>query len=166
MSSTTSTSTWPAQRRNGMTEGAVLIFLDIDGVLRRIGSPLDVLDADCLGRFEAVVRAHPAVRIVISSSWRLVYGLDAIRARFAPDIGARIIGHTPWLEDRRQASRADEVLAYLASLNEMPRWVALDDQPEVYADRGLVDYVIPLDGEMGFDAVAAARLGAVLGRQA
>jgi hypothetical protein len=143
-----------------------LIFLDIDGVLRRIGSPLDVLDADCLGRFEAVVRAHPAAHIVISSSWLLVYGLDAIRARFAPDIGARIIGHTPWFEDRRQASRADEVLGYLASLNEMPRWVALDDQPEVYANRGLEDCVIPLDGEMGFDAVAAARLGAVLGRQA
>ena len=143
----------------------MLIFLDIDGVLRRIGSPLDMLDADCLGRFEAVVRAHPAARIVISSSWRLVYGLDAIRARFAPDIGARIIGHTPWLEDRRQASRADEVLAYLASLNEMPPWVALDDQPGFYADRGLADRVIPLDGEMGFHAVAAARLGAVLGRQ-
>jgi hypothetical protein len=146
-----------------MAEAAVLIFLDIDGVLRRIGSPLDVLDADCLGRFEAVVRAHPAARIVISSSWRLVCGLDAIRARFAPDIGARIIGHTPWLEDRRQASRADEVLAYLASFDGMPRWVALDDQPEVYADRGLAECVIPLAGEMGFDEVAAARLGAVLG---
>ena len=149
-----------------MAEAAVLIFLDIDGVLRRIGSPLDMLDADCLGRFEAVVRAHPPVQIVISSSWRLVYGLDAIRARFAPDIGARIIGHTPWLEDRRQASRADEVLAYLASFAEMPRWVALDDQAEVYADRGLADCVIPLDGATGFDAVAVAQLGALLGRQA
>ena len=149
-----------------MAEAVALIFLDIDGVLRRIGSPLDVLDADCLGRFEAVVRAHPQVRIVISSSWRLLYRLDDIRARFAPDIGARIIGQTPWLEDRRQASRADEVLAYLASFAEMPQWAALDDQPEVYADRGLADRVIPLDGEMGFDAVAAARLGAVLGRQA
>jgi len=149
-----------------MAEAAVLLFLDIDGVLRRIGSPLDGLDADCLGRFEAVVRAHPQVQIVISSSWRLAYGLDAIRARFAPDIGARIIGHTPWLEDRRQASRADEVLAYLASFDEMPRWVALDDQPEVYADRGLADCVIPLDGATGFDGVAAARLGALLGGQA
>ena len=148
-----------------MAEAAVLIFLDIDGVLRRIGSPLDVLDADCLGRFEAVVRAHPQVQIVISSSWRLVYGLDAIRARFAPDIGARIIGQTPWLEDRRKASRADEVLAYLADLTEPPGWVALDDQPGVYADRGLGDRVIPLDGATGFDTVAAARLGAVLGRQ-
>jgi hypothetical protein len=149
-----------------MAEAAVLIFLDIDGVLRRIGSPLDVLDADCLGRFEAVVQAYPAARIVISSSWRLVYGLDAIRAWFAPDIGARIIGHTPWLEDRRQASRADEVLAYLADFDGMLPWVALDDQPEVYADRGLVDRVIPLDGATGFDAVAAARLDAVLGRPA
>jgi hypothetical protein len=144
----------------------VLIFLDIDGVLRRIGSPLDVLDADCLGRFEAVVRVHPAARIVISSSWRLVYGLDAIRSRFAPDVGARIIGQAPWLEDRRQASRADEVLAYLASLNEMPACVALDDQLEVYADRGLADGVIPLDGATGFDGVAAARWGALLGGQA
>jgi hypothetical protein len=57
------------------------------------------------------------------------------------------------------------VLAYLASLNGMPRWVALDDQPGVYADRGLAVCVIPLDGERGFDGVAAARLGAVLGRQ-
>lgn len=144
----------------------MLVFLDIDGVLRRIGSPLDVLDADCLGRFEAVVRAHPQVQIVISSSWRLLYPLEDLRARFTPDIGARIIGHTPWLEDRRQASRADEVLAYLADFDGMPPWVALDDQPEVYADRGLADRVIPLDGATGFDTVAAARLGAVLGRQA
>lgn len=48
----------------------------------------------------------------------------------------------------------------------MPRWVALDDQPGVYADRGLGDRVMPLDGATGFDTVAAARLGAVLGRQA
>jgi len=40
-----------------MAEAAVLIFLDIDGLLRRIRSPLDVLDADCLGRFEAVAAA-------------------------------------------------------------------------------------------------------------
>ena len=144
----------------------MLVFLDIDGVLRRIGSPLDVLDADCLGHFEAVVRAHPQVQIVISSSWRLLYRLEDLRARFTPDIGARIIGHTPWLEDRRQASRADEVLAYLADFDGMPPWVALDDQPEVYADRGLAERVMPLDGATGFDTVAAARLGAVLGRQA
>ena len=54
----------------------------------------------------------------------------------------------------------------LASFDGMPRWVALDDQAEVYADRGLAYCVIPLAGERGFDEMAAARLGSVLGRQA
>ena len=149
-----------------MAEAVALIFLDIDGVLRRIGSPLDVFDRDCLGRFEAVVRAHPQVRIVISSSWRLLYRLDDIRARFAPDIGARIIGQTPWLEDRRQASHADEVLAYLADLTEPPGWVVIDDDERGYADAGVADRLILTTGDRGFDARAAALLGEVLGRRA
>ena len=76
----------------------MILFLDFDGVLHpeydRQAAPADV--AFChLPRFEAVMRDHPEVEIVISSTWREQFPLDDLRARFSPDIAARIVGATP-----------------------------------------------------------------------
>ena len=53
----------------------VLIFLDIDGVLRRKQSSLYRLDAACLRAFEQVIGSLPDLQIVITSSWREVFTL-------------------------------------------------------------------------------------------
>ena len=76
----------------------MILFLDFDGVLHpeydRQAAPADV--AFChLPRFEAVMCDHPEVEIVISSTWREQFPLDDLRARFSPDIAARIVGATP-----------------------------------------------------------------------
>ena len=136
----------------------MLIFLDIDGVLRRVGAPLDVIDEDCLERFEQVIRDHPDAQIVISSSWRLMFTVDDIRALFAPDIGQRIVGQTPWLEGRRGVRRFDEVLAYLAGVPKPMDWVAIDDDLTAYPEGAVGDYLILTDAKSGFDSEAAMRL--------
>ena len=109
------------------------IFLDFDGVLRRLDSPRAQLDADadCLGQFEAAALSVPEVKVVISSTWRLVHSLASVRALFPPQLAARIEGATPNLLEAEDFARHDEVLAYLASrqLRGSP-WIAVDDDPE------------------------------------
>jgi HAD domain in Swiss Army Knife RNA repair proteins len=49
-----------------------LLFLDFDGVLRPVHS--DKADYFCLlENFEAVMREFPGVRIVIASTWLLIF---------------------------------------------------------------------------------------------
>ena len=76
----------------------MILFLDFDGVLHPEydgqATPADVVFCH-LPRFEAVMRDYPEVEIVISSMWREQFPLDALRARFSPDIAGRIIGATP-----------------------------------------------------------------------
>jgi hypothetical protein len=113
----------------------MIIFLDIDGVLHpeTKGEPTPAIDVFChLPRFEAVMREFPMVQIVISSTWRYQFTLDQLRARFSPDIAARIIAATPQTEhiDGKYlpARRENEILDWLAAAerNDEP-WIALDD---------------------------------------
>ena len=113
----------------------MILFLDFDGVLHPEydgqATPADV--AFChLPRFEAVMRDHPEVEIVISSTWREQFPLDDLRARFSSDIAARIVGATPitpridgkYLPARREG----EILDWLRQAGrEHEAWLALDD---------------------------------------
>ena len=71
----------------------MIIFLDFDGVLRRLSSPYFKFDADCLECFELTVRPHD-VGIVISSTWRLDIYLTEIKSYFSLHIAAKIVGIT------------------------------------------------------------------------
>lgn len=77
----------------------VTLFLDFDGVLHPAFCPAE--EHFCRRPlFEDVMRRHPAVRIVISSSWRHHYPVGQLRARFSPDIAERIVGTTQlWVPD-------------------------------------------------------------------
>lgn len=59
----------------------MILFLDFDGVLHPEydgqATPADVVFCH-LPRFEAVMRDHPEVEIVISSMWREQFPLDAL----------------------------------------------------------------------------------------
>ena len=118
------------------------------------------LDADCLGRFEEVVRAMPRARVVITSSWRDLESLSEIRARFSPDIALRIIGVVPSVLHRDDFPRHREVLAYLKNegLGDEP-WVALEDDPIAYPATAPV---LMTDPDLGFDESAARRLLAMV----
>ena len=76
------------------------IFLDIDGVLKPdqnsfSGNPHNVFDQNCLDNFENAVRPFDNIKIVISSTWKLVYSLKKIRKLFSDDIQPLVIGMTP-----------------------------------------------------------------------
>ena len=138
----------------------MLIFLDIDGVLRRKQSPLYRLDAACLRAFERAIRSLPDLQIVITSSWREAFTLDQMRGLFSPDIALRIIGITPIAPNQGGQYRYREVLAYLKLKGqENDSWVALDDDPLNYP---LLNNVLLIDGERGFNTDAAQQLAGVV----
>ena len=113
----------------------MILFLDFDGVLHPEyddrAMPED--EAFChLPRFEAIMRDFPAVEIVISSMWRYLLPLEALRERFSEDIRARIIGATPLIEREEgkylPARREGEILQWLTENNrQAEEWIALDD---------------------------------------
>lgn len=113
----------------------MILFLDFDGVLHpeHNGEPTPADRVFChLPRFEAVMRDFPAVEIVISSMWRYQFALDELRARFSPDIAARIIDATPQTEriegEYLPARREGEILDWLAAAGrEGSAWTAIDD---------------------------------------
>lgn len=113
----------------------MIVFLDFDGVLHPeyADGPASAEVLFChLPRFEAVIRDYPCVDIVISSTWREQLPLDAIRAKFSPDISERIIDITPTLFDLDAKDmlrrREFEILAWLVSTKrESEPWLALDD---------------------------------------
>lgn len=136
----------------------MLIFLDLDGVLRRDHSALWQLEPPLRELFEETVADFPAVEVVISSGWREVFPLDEIRGHFSRGFGARIVGATPVaspeLRARTDHYRYHEVVAYLQRRRVPGQpWVALDDDPLHYPRR---DNVRILDPGVGFDAGAAA----------
>jgi hypothetical protein len=137
------------------TRHGPLVFLDIDGVLRRTGAPLYALEDEPRRTFEEALRGIPHAEIVISSSWREGFSLDEIRVHFSDDVALRIIGATPIvLEGEHRRYR--EILSYLIRNRQKGRqWMAIDDDPENYP-RGI--NLVLVDPSQGFDSAAAVRL--------
>jgi len=135
----------------------VYIFLDFDGVMRRLSSAPFRVDRDCVERFESVLRAHPDARIVIASAWRLGLSLESLRGLFSPDIAPRVVGITPESPGLAGQYRHREVVGYLERYATAGApWVVVDDDPAHYPAG--VRLVAP-DPREGFDARAAAELG-------
>lgn len=83
--------------------GAITLFLDFDGVTHpysAIKAPERMFEAAPL--IEAVLREHPEVEVVLSTSWRESYPLDELRYLFSIDIAERVIGITPIYSGDRQ----------------------------------------------------------------
>ena len=142
------------------------IFLDFDGVLKPVaqGNTPNIFNRDCLDTFENVVRLHDNIKIVISSTWKLVYSLKNIRLLFSEDIQPLVVGMTP--DSYGQITpyeRHKEVLAYLKQNNDEDcNWVAIDDDPEHYPKECTV---ILTDSYIGFTHTSALELSEVLEHQ-
>ena len=131
----------------------MLLFLDFDGVLHPVFGSRE-LDFCRLPLLETVLRGAPEVRIVVSSTWREVFGLAQLRSRFSPDIAARIVGATPVLPGR---SRHAEIMAYLQRhARHDTQWVALDDTPAEFP-RGC-PYLVRCDPRSGLTEPVARDL--------
>ncbi|HET7453458.1 MAG TPA: HAD domain-containing protein [Thermoanaerobaculia bacterium] len=141
----------------------MILFLDIDGVMRRRGSPPRRFDADCLVSFERAVAAlPPPCEIVITSSWRENVPLADIRARFSSGVGGRIVGAVPVVDAGAEFPRHHEVIEFLVRSGRAPEfWIGIDDDVRAYPDHCRV---VLTDPARGFDDAAARRL-AVLARE-
>lgn len=132
----------------------LLVFLDIDGVLRRESSPKYKLQADLVERFELWAREqedrHGSIEILISSSWREAFSLEELRQKFnSAYLWLRITAVTPTLVGDRAFPRYDEIIEYLKSVDRLDEdWVATDDTADLYPPR--LENLIICDPEEGF----------------
>jgi hypothetical protein len=114
-----------------------ILFLDFDGVTHP--DPCRKSDYFCqLPLIESVLREHLLVDVVISSSWRYEYQLEALQMHFATDIRQRIIDVTPnvtrtdnegWIPpELLQHHREWECRKWLRQHRpEQQPWLAIDD---------------------------------------
>ncbi len=131
-----------------------IVFLDVDGVLnserfftrtqpRRWG--LDHLDPVAVERAQRIVAATGA-RVVISSTWRLVYPLDELREMLAAKgLRAPVLDRTP--------ERAGVLADGLVRASEIASWL---DANAARAQRGEADAVerfVILDDLDGFGSL-------------
>ncbi len=134
----------------------MIVFVDFDGVLRRESSPKNQLDADCVQRLERAVLIQPEARVVIASTWRLIYPLEALRKLFSEPFAARIEGVTPDIFDAEEFQRHCEIRAYLSHKElSNAHWIAVDDDREQYMAGAPVIHVDP---SCGFDEKCARQL--------
>lgn len=125
----------------------MLLFLDIDGVLRRQDAPRYCFEKPLLDTFEAMIRSIDGLEIVISSDWKDAFSLDSIRARFSPDIAQRIVAFTPTIPDMPEYIRYHEILMYLREnkINDTS-WAVIDDSRSHFPDIENVFYTDPAVG--------------------
>ena len=146
----------PLLEENGRATDPIFLFLDFDGVLRRLTSDPSRFDSDCLEKFESAVRPLPNVKVVISSTWRLAMSLTVLRRLFSADVAERIVGVTPELSAHSTHARYIEIRAYLkAQSTGSKNWVAIDDDPEHFPTTAPV---LLTDPDVGFNAECAIRL--------
>lgn len=101
----------------------MLIFLGFDGVMHPAAG--DRVLFEHRAAFEALLRDHARVEVVISSSWREVFDLDALREDyFSRDIQPRIIDVTPLIPG---AMRWQEIQAYLDETRYAGPYIVIDD---------------------------------------
>lgn len=126
----------------------MILFLDFDGVLHSFLAPKDSSHLfENRDRLEGVLRDHPNVQIVISSTWRENHSLEELAALFSLDIRSRIVGVLPVIEIRSLADmeniRFKEISLYLNGRSD--RWVALDDDLDLFP-KDCVNLIQCIDG--------------------
>ena len=121
----------------------MIVFLDFDGVTHTFFPRRDLTDEEnqlfyFLPKIEEVLREFADVKVVISSSWRLLsYSLDDLRSNFSVDMRERVIGVTPEIKLIApidwEGCRQREVELYLKQNQlEGTPWLALDDVKKNY----------------------------------
>lgn len=131
----------------------MLIFLDFDGVLHPTGK--EQRHFSCLPIFENAMRQCPSAKIVITSTWRLAYNMDALKRIFSEDIRSRIIGCTPEGDSEDRYARSREIESYLVSEKLQVKWIAIDDSAGQFRPGTAL---VLTDGKRGFDVASAKKL--------
>lgn len=100
------------------------IYLNFDGVLNCI--PKHKGHFEHLPVFEAVLRTHRKVEVIISSSYRELLPIAVMRTFFSTDTRHQIVGITPVLPG---CKRVDEIRAHVKATGYCQRFIVLDDAP-------------------------------------
>lgn len=125
-----------------------VIFLDFDGVLNSAGSFLyedkrrkkykdkkakgpvnETLCNVLTSNFQHILDAYPEVKIVLSTTWRIMHSLNWLKEKLASyNIGSsRVIGKTPQEWD---GNRGLEINAWLGEHPEVTHYIAIDDNDD------------------------------------
>ena len=166
----------------------MILFLDYDGVLHpdavylERGRPVLRADGELFmwaSHLVDVLASAPHVRIVLSTSWarelRFARARDYLPAELRPKvIGAtwhsgmatddehRPLGRDTWWDT---STRYQQIRRYVDRAG-ITDWIALDDQPEGWADADR-DKLVATDSRLGLSAPSArARLAAAVGNMA
>lgn len=130
-----------------------VIFLDFDGVLHARTCP-DKLFVH-VERLSEVLKEHPDVKIVVSSSWRTAHPFKQL-CRFLGPLKSRVIDVTAQI---RGATRQTEIQTWLADKEEVS-WIAIDDMPRLFQPD--CDWLLVTHHKTGMDQKDWARLSAWL----
>ena len=112
-------------------------------------------------RLAVALEPFPEVRIVISSTWRQHFSIDALKDFLPPALAECVIGVTPIFFSRDGAyQRMREIGSFLEE-NGYPQWIAIDDNEypfKAHRDGCFLRNLIPLERNTGFTESAAALL--------
>lgn len=115
-------------------------------------------------RLVAALEPFPNVQIVISSTWRGHFDLDALKAFLPSALAGRVIGVTPGVFSRDGANhRLREIGAFSSKNQEYANtpWMALDDNleyPDQLGEEWALKHLLLLDGKKGFTDADAVTL--------
>jgi hypothetical protein len=137
------------------------LFVDIDGVLVSVSSMIcnnrlnllgltntvssKVLDPVAMSNLQYILEEVPKVEIVITSSWRKHYTIEALQEMFDQYhiSGSFIVGVTPVLEN---GYRGHEIALYLKYHPEITNFVIIDDGTDLAP---FIDRLVQIDSKNG-----------------
>ncbi|WP_184523157.1 MULTISPECIES: HAD domain-containing protein [unclassified Variovorax] len=109
-----------------------ILFLDFDGVLHRPNC-LSEDQLVHLPHLEKLLQDHADVRLVISSSWRVMRSVDSALSAFPHGLRQRVIGDTPVLRaEGGQWHRQRECEAWLKEHAPAAIWLGIDDEAQLF----------------------------------
>jgi len=117
----------------------MIVFLDFDGVTHAIDNNIsgmsNLFDSNCMTFINQALSKFPAVKVVITSTWRLEYSLDELKYQMGV-LGEKVIGATPDIPpiqlSNLKGSREIECRAWLKENNSEELVIAIDDKALMY----------------------------------
>lgn len=146
------------------------IFLDFDGVLNcyvrhpkappKWEWPFTWLDAECVGNLASLCALAPEAKIIVSSTWRLSFGVEDFVVMFEElgqaEIASRFVGVTPRTAD---AHRGAEIHAACVEYG-WGNYVILDDDSDMLIQQ--LPHFVQIDGYKGLTATDVTRALGIL----
>jgi hypothetical protein len=157
-----------AVQKPAQGKGEYILYLDFDGVLHheevywhpRRGPYLKAPEGHVLFQhlslLEDVLAPHPAVKIVLSTSWVMQYGFSDAAKRLGPGLRSRVIGATYHSEMRWSATLFSRLPRGVQIWRDVERrepldWLAVDDAHGEWPD-WCRDKLIASDPVLGLSA--------------